>query len=188
MPVATPSQTVGPFYKIGMEWLGTTDLAARASKGERITVSGQLLDADRQPIPDAVLELWQANADGRYAHAEDTQAKPLDPGFHGYGRVGTDPQGRFRFTTIKPGPVPGLGNALQAPHIVVALFMRGVLRHLYTRIYFSDEAANGNDAVLALVEDPERRATLIAKRLGSHSEYRWDIIVQGLGETVFFDC
>jgi protocatechuate 3,4-dioxygenase, alpha subunit len=188
MPVATPSQTVGPFYKIGLDWLSTTDLAATATKGERITVSGQLLDADRQPIPDAVLELWQANADGRYAHAEDTQAKPLDPGFHGYGRVGTDTEGRFRFATIKPGQVPGLGNTLQAPHIVVALFMRGVLRHLYTRIYFSDEAANGSDPVLALVEDSARRATLVAKRLGTQAEYRWDIIVQGAGETVFFDC
>jgi protocatechuate 3,4-dioxygenase alpha subunit len=188
MPVATPPQTVGPFYAIGMNWLTTTDLAQWAKAGERITIGGRLIDADGQGIPDAVLEVWQANAAGRYDHPEDKQAKPLDPGFKGFGRTGTDAEGRFRFTTIKPGAVPGRGNALQAPHIVVALFMRGVLRHLYTRIYFSDEAANANDPVLNLVDEPIRRNTMIAQRDPGKPEYRWNIVVQGTGETVFFDC
>ena len=128
-------------------------------------------------------------AHGRYAHAEDTQDKPRDAGFAGFGRIGTDKDGNFRFTTIKPGAVPGPGNSLQAPHILVALFMRGLLRHLYTRIYFSDEAAaNAADPVLALVDDPARRATLVAQRANGKAEYRWDIAMQGVRETVFLDC
>lgn len=186
MPVPTPSQTVGPFYSLGLNWLQTTDLAAGAKDGERITVTGRLIDADGQGVPDGFLELWQANAHGRYAHAEDRQAKPLDPGFTGYGRVPTDKEGRFRFTTIKPGAVPGPGNTLQAPHIVVAIFMRGVLRHLYTRIYFSD-AENGNDPVLGLIE-AARRNTLVAQRVAGQAEYHWDIQLQGERETVFFDA
>lgn len=186
MPVPTPSQTVGPFYSLGLKWLQTTDLAAKAGAGERITVTGRLIDADGQGVPDGFLELWQANAHGRYAHVEDTQDKPLDPGFAGYGRVPTDSEGRFRFVTIKPGAVPGPGNSLQAPHIVVAIFMRGVLRHLYTRIYFSD-ADNGSDPVLGLIE-AGRRGTLIATRVPGQAEYRWDIQLQGERETVFFDA
>jgi protocatechuate 3,4-dioxygenase alpha subunit len=136
-----------------------------------------------------VLEVWQADAHGRYAHAEDKQDKPRDSGFKGWGRIGTDKDGRFRFVTVKPGAVPGPGNSLQAPHILVALFMRGILRHLYTRIYFSDEAAaNAADPVLGLIEEPARRATLVAQRVNGAAEYRWDIAMQGAGETVFFDC
>jgi protocatechuate 3,4-dioxygenase alpha subunit len=146
-------------------------------------------DGDGAPIPDAVLEVWQADAHGRYAHAEDRQDKPKDAGFTGYGRIGTDKDGVFRFTTVKPGAVPGPGNSLQAPHILVALFMRGLLKHLYTRIYFSDEAAaNATDPVLGLIDDPARRATLIAQRADGTAEYRWDIAMQGNKETVFLDC
>ncbi|HJQ58096.1 MAG TPA: protocatechuate 3,4-dioxygenase subunit alpha [Vineibacter sp.] len=185
----TPSQTVGPYYSIGFNWLATTDLAKDATQGERIVVSGRLTDGDGAPIPDAVLEVWQADANGRYAHAEDKQDRPRDQGFKGYGRIGTDNDGRFRFTTVKPGAVPGPGNSLQAPHILVALFMRGVLRHLYTRIYFSDEAtANAGDPVLGLIDEPARRATLIAQRASGATEYRWDIAMQGANETVFFDA
>jgi protocatechuate 3,4-dioxygenase alpha subunit len=185
----TPSQTVGPFYALGFDWLGTTDLARDATVGTPITISGRITDGDGAPIPDAVLEVWQADANGRYDHAEDRQDKPRDPGFKGFGRIGTDSDGRFTFTTVKPGAVPGPGNTLQAPHIVVALFMRGLLRHLYTRIYFSDEAAaNAADPVLGLVEEPARRATLVAQRDGGSAAYRWDIAMQGDNETVFFDC
>lgn len=184
----TPSQTVGPFYALGLDWLTTVDLAEAATAGERIAISGRITDGDGAPIPDAVIEVWQADANGRYDHAEDTQEKPRDPGFRGFGRIGTDSEGRFAFTTVKPGAVPGPGNTLQAPHIVVAVFMRGLLRHLYTRIYFSDEAtANAADPVLGLVEEPARRTTLIARRDGG-AAYRWDIAMQGDNETVFFDC
>jgi protocatechuate 3,4-dioxygenase alpha subunit len=186
--VPTPSQTVGPFYSIGTTWLHTHDIAGKA-KGERITITGIVTDGDGKPIPDAFLEVWQANAAGKYDHPEDRQDKPVDPGFGGFGRVPTDRDGRFAFTTVKPGAVPGLGNSLQAPHILVAVFMRGMLRHAFTRIYFSDEtAANAGDPVLGLVDDATRRGTLIAARVPGKPEYRWDVVMQGAGETVFFDA
>lgn len=187
-PIPTPSQTVGPYFHLGMAWLNTADLAKNASAGEHIVLTGSVLDGDGNPIPDAILELWQANADGKYAHPDDSQDKPIDPGFSGFGRIPTDKDGRFRFGTIKPGPTPGPGNTLQAPHIVVALFMRGLGKHLYTRIYFSDEAANATDPILGRIAEPARRDTLIARRSADAAEYHWDVIMQGEGETVFFDC
>ncbi len=186
--IPTPSQTVGPYLHLGLAWLNTTDLAKNASAGERIVVAGSVLDGDGTPVPDALLELWQANGYGKYAHPEDTQDKPIVPGFSGFGRIPTDKDGRFRFVTIRPGATPGPGATLQAPHIVVAVFMRGMLKHLYTRIYFSDEAANASDPILGRIEDPVRRDTLIAQRTAGAAEYRWDIIMQGKNETVFFDC
>lgn len=185
----TASQTVGPYLHLGLTPITITDIAKDAGKGEKIVISGRVVDGEGQPIPDALLEFWQANADGKYAHPDDTQDKPLDGKFIGFGRMPTDKEGRFSFTTVKPGAVPGPGNSLQAPHIVVCLFMRGMLKHLYTRIYFSDEnAANANDPVLGLIEDAARRPTLIAERQNGKAEYRWDIVMQGKGETVFFDC
>jgi protocatechuate 3,4-dioxygenase alpha subunit len=186
--IPTPSQTVGPFYSLGTTWLHATDLAKSATAGERITISGTVTDGDGKPVPDAFLEVWQANAHGKYPHPDDPQDKPVDAGFTGFGRVPTDKDGKFRFVTIKPGPVPGLGNSLQAPHILVAVFMRGMLRHAYTRIYFSDEAANASDPVLGLVEDAARRKTLIAERAPGKPDYRWDVVMQGRRETVFFDA
>lgn len=187
--VPTASATVGPYLHIGLVPLSVNDIAKDASKGEKIVISGRVLDGEGQPVPDALIEFWQANADGKYAHPDDTQAKPLDGKFTGFGRVPTDKEGRYSFTTVKPGAVPGPGNSLQAPHIVICLFMRGMLRHLYTRIYFSDEsAANANDPVLGLVEDTARRPTMIAERNAGKAEYRWDIHMQGERETVFFDC
>jgi len=187
--VPTPSQTVGPFFHLGLARPEWGDLTKGGPRGERITVEGRVLDGDGTPVPDAMIELWQANAAGRYNHPEDHQDdKPLDPNFRGYGRVATDAEGRFRIVTIKPGPVPGRGNSLQAPHITVALFMRGVLRHLYTRIYFSDEATNASDPVLGLIEDAARRSTLVAQLVPGKAEYRWNIAMQGAGETVFFDA
>jgi protocatechuate 3,4-dioxygenase alpha subunit len=186
--IPTPSQTVGPYLHLGLTWLNIDDLAKDAPAQDRIVIAGRLVDGDGKPIPDGMLEVWQANASGKYAHPEDRQDKPIDPHFAGYGRIPTDKDGNFRFTTIKPGQVPGLGNTLQAPHIVVAIFMRGLLRHLYTRIYFSDEAANAADPVLGLIEDRARRATIIAQRVPGKAEYRWDIAMQGPNETVFFDA
>ena len=193
---ATTWQTVGPFFKIGLAWLYREDLADANVPGERIEITGRVFDADGQPVPDAVLELWQANSHGKYAHPEDEQDKALDAGFSGFGRIATDDQGRFRFTTIKPGQVPApetSGKAaaawapLQAPHINVSVCTRGLLRRLVTRIYFPDEAANAADFALSKV-DPSRRSTLIAKRsANSPSKFEWDLVLQGPNETVFFD-
>lgn len=193
---ATTWQTVGPFFKIGLAWLYKDNLADAGVPGEHIEITGRVLDGDGNTVPDAVLELWQANSQGKYAHPEDEQNKPLDAGFSGFGRVATDDQGRFRFTTVKPGQVPApalseqnkIASAqLLAPHINVSICTRGLLRRLVTRIYFPEEAANATDFALLQV-DPSRRATLIAKRCAdSSSQFEWDIVLQGCNETVFFD-
>ncbi len=189
--IPTPSQTVGPFFHLGLARAEWSDLAADNPQGQRIAIEGRITDGDGAPVPDAMLEVWQANAAGRYNHPDDDQAdKPLDPHFRGFGRVATDANGRFRLTTIKPGPVPGRGNALQAPHINVALFARGLLIHLYTRIYFADEPANAGDPLLSSIEDGAVRDTLVARRdptAGSLPIYRWNIVMQGDGETAFLD-
>lgn len=185
---ATTSQTVGPFFCIGLDRLNCAELAGPGVAGERVTIEGRVLDADGVGVPDAVIELWQANSHGKYAHPEDTQDKPVDAGFQGYGRIPTDDDGKFRFTTIKPGAVPGPDGQLQAPHIAVSVFMRGLLRRVVTRIYFPDEARNAGDFALGVVE-AERRGTLIARKVaGVEGLLKWDVIMQGPGETVFFDC
>jgi len=185
---ATTSQTVGPFFLIGLERLFVDNLAGPGVSGERIEIEGRVLDADGQGVPDAMLELWQANAHGRYAHPDDTQAKTLEPGFRGYGRVPTAEDGSFHFTTIKPGRVPGPNGKLQAPHIVVSVFMRGLLRRLVTRIYFPEDATNSEDFALNLVES-SRRGTLIARKSPTRvGLLEWNVVLQGSEETVFFDC
>ena len=184
---ATANQTVGPFLHIGLTWLNTDKIAAPSVSGERFTIQGRLLDGDGVGVGDGLIEIWQANAAGKYAHPEDTQKKALDPAFKGFGRIPTSPKGAFRFSTIKPGSVPGPGGVVQAPHLVVAVFMRGQLKHLATRIYFPDEAANAKDPLLQLVP-PARRETLIAKRVaGRKGLLEWNVILQGRAETVFFD-
>ena len=182
--VPTASATVGPYLHIGLVPLAVNDIAKDATKGEKIVITGRILDGEGQPIPDALIEFWQANADGKYAHPEDTQDKALDGKFTGFGRVPTDKEGRYSFATVKPGAVPGPGNTLQAPHIVVAIFARGMLRQVYTRLYFDGEAANAADPILQMVP-ADRRATLIAKKQGN--VWRWDVHMQGDKETVFFD-
>jgi protocatechuate 3,4-dioxygenase alpha subunit len=154
-----------------------------------ISISGRVLDGDGAPVPDALLEIWQANAAGRYDHPDDTRDIPLDPRFSGFGRAGTDAQGSFRFRTIKPGPVPGVGASLQAPHINVSVFARGLLKRLVTRIYFPDEPLNAHDPVLTALPDTARRTTLIAQPIEGESQLdlRFDIVLQGDRETVFFD-
>ena len=188
--IATPSQTVGPFFHISLDRPDWADLTVGHPQGERIVVAGRVIDGDGAPVPDACLELWQANAAGRYAHPDDTRTNtPLDPNFRGFGRVSTDADGNFRFTTIRPGPVPGRGNSLQAPHIAVALFARGLLKQLYTRVYFAGEPLNETDPVLSTIADPMRRQTLIATRSEDAEPATWrlDIVMQGDNETVFFD-
>lgn len=185
---ATTSQTVGPFFTIELTRLKKTDLAGPGLSGERITIAGRVVDADGIGVPDAMLEIWQANRHGKYAHPEDRQNKPIEPGFQGYGRIPTDENGRYSIATIKPGAVPGPDGKAQAPHIVVSVFMRGLLRRLVTRIYFPDDPANAGDFVLNLVE-PARQGTLIAKKIvGQNAALEWNVILQGAEETVFFDC
>jgi protocatechuate 3,4-dioxygenase, alpha subunit len=190
----TPSATVGPFFLFGLvpstyggEDVITNNLVTPDAAGEKIRIEGRVLDGDGAPIPDAMLEIWQADAAGRYAHPADTRALP-NAAFKGFGRSPTDGEGRYAFDTIKPGAVPGPNGRMQAPHIAVNLFSRGVLKQMVSRIYFSDEAANAADPVLELVP-PARRATLIAPREERDGApvYRLDFKLQGDGETVFFE-
>jgi len=187
----TASQTVGPFF-------GPAMLRPDAARnvltedadpaGERIRIEGRVYDGDRLPVPDALVEIWQANAHGRYNHPADSRPLPLEPNFLGFGRSGTDRDGGFWFDTVKPGPVPAGDGAMQAPHIVVSVFARGLLNHVVTRLYFADEPSNAADPVLARVP-PERRATLLAAptRAGGSTIYHFDIVLQGEGETAFFN-
>lgn len=185
----TSSQTIGPFFHHALLRDGQSTLAQPESRGERIVIEGLVTDGAGTPVTDAMIELWQANAAGRYDHPADTQDKPVDPAFHGFGRAQTDRAGIYRFETIRPGAVPGRGNSLQAPHIAVTIFTRGLLNHLATRIYFGDESLNDADPVLALVPDEARRQTLIATPVAGAATktYRFDIRLQGDGETVFFE-
>jgi protocatechuate 3,4-dioxygenase, alpha subunit len=185
-PQQTPSQTVGPFFKPALIRSGLESLITPKSRGERITIEGRILDGDSAGVSDAMIELWQANADGRYDHPDDTQEKLLDPHFHGFGRAATDERGRFRFYTIKPGAVPGPGSILQAPHINVSIFARGLLKRLVTRIYFPGEPLNSSDVVLNEVA-PARRSTLVARIAPQQGVLLFDVVLQGEHETVFFD-
>jgi protocatechuate 3,4-dioxygenase, beta subunit len=183
---ATTSQTVGPFFSIGLRGLERNDLAPAGVAGERVSVEGRVLDGDGAPVPDALLELWQANTSGHYRHPEDARDEPVEPAFHGYGRVPTNEDGRFRFTTVRPGPVPGPTKALQAPHVAVSVFARGLMKRLVTRMYFPGQPENAGDFALRLV-DPRRRKTLVAERC-PEGTLEWNVVLQGPGETVFFDC
>ena len=182
----TSSQTIGPYLDIGLTWLVTDDLTGPGIAGEVFTIEGSVIDADGNPVNDAVIEFWQANSQGRYAHPEDRQAKLVEPEFRGFARVMTDESGRYRLKTIKPGRVPGPESTLQAPHLNVTLMARGLLKQLITRMYFPANAANAEDAVLQRVP-PARRDTLIAQAAaGEASALTWNIVLQGHDETVFF--
>jgi len=185
----TPSQTVGPYFAYGLTarqygydftQLADGHIAREATPGRRVRIVGRVLDGAGEPVEDAMIEVWQADAAGRHPGREAF----ADPhAFHGFGRSGTgaDPHRRFRFDTVKPG-----GHRGQAPHLDVVVFMRGLLLHAYTRLYFPDEPeANAADPVLALVP-PGRRATLIAEAEAG-DVFRFDIVMQGERETVFFD-
>jgi protocatechuate 3,4-dioxygenase, alpha subunit len=182
VPYST-SQTIGPYLRIGLEWMVIEDLAPAGIAGERVRIEGRVIDADGKPVNDAAVEVWQANSHGRYAHPEDARDLPLENAFRGYGRSLTDEKGAFRFHTIKPGRVPGPDGKLQAPHLVITVFMRGLLKQLVTRMYFPDDPANADDPILKLVP-PERRGTLIARKA---NVLEWNLVLQGRDETVFFD-
>ena len=160
-------------------------MAPAGVTGERYIIRGRVIDGDGKSVDDAAVETWQANAHGKYAHPEDTREKLLEADFKGFGRVMTNGQGTFQLSTIKPGPVPGPKDTLQAPHLVVIVFMRGLLKHLVTRVYFPDEPTNAADPILALVP-AERRSTLIACSV-SDGVLEWNVVLQGKNETVFFD-
>jgi protocatechuate 3,4-dioxygenase alpha subunit len=191
--IVTPSQTVGPYYKIGFGPIPA--LTGPEIPGERVTITGRLLDGGGDPVPDGMLETWQANDRGKYAHPEDWQDKQVTPGFTGFGRWIPAQDGTFHIATIRPGPVPYPGTdpdagsrTEQRPHLVVTVFARGLLKHLITRIYFQDDPRLARDPVLRRVKDETRRATLIAQPAGGQpGAYRWDVRLQGPGETVFFD-
>jgi protocatechuate 3,4-dioxygenase, alpha subunit len=184
--LVTASQTVGPYLRIGFLPLLIDDLAPVGTRGERITVRGHLVDGDGKDISDGVLEIWQADSTGRYAHPEDRQGATAPGAFRGFGRILTDGGGMFQFRTIKPGPVAGPEGAQQAPHLAVTLFMRGMLSHVFTRMYFPREPLNVADPVLQRVP-AERRGTLVAAASPDKSILEWNIVMQGSGETVFFD-
>jgi protocatechuate 3,4-dioxygenase alpha subunit len=184
--VPTPSQTVGPFFNIGLPG-DQSEMVEPGAEGA-IVIHGVVYDGQGAPVLDALVELWQANPAGRYDHPDDRREDvPLTEGFRGFGRAETDPQdGSFSFTTLKPGRVPAPGGGLQAPHIAVSVLARGLLKRLATRIYFADEPqANSEDPVLASVE-ADRRPTLMAEPDG-RGGYSFDVRLQGEGETVFFD-
>jgi len=185
------SQTAGPFFRIGLERPKWSDLTADGPAGQKIRIAGNLIDGDGQPVPDGLIEIWQANAAGKYAHPDDRQSKAVDPHFRGFGRACTDAQGRFGFLTVLPGVVAETNGTVQAPHINVSVFSRGLLRRLVTRIYFSDHAGeNAADPLLRSIAQDDVRNTLIARRLDDIAAiptYHFNIVLQGDGETAFLD-
>jgi protocatechuate 3,4-dioxygenase alpha subunit len=197
----TPSQTAGPYVHIGLiPHMAGFDifqnnfdnvLAGADVSGEHITIEGRVIDGTGTLVRDALLEIWQANAQGRYNHPADRQNKPLDQHFRGWGRTGTDfSTGVYTFETIKPGAVPGRDGRIMAPHVNFWIVARGINIGLSTRMYFSDEAAaNADDPVLSGIEQEVRRATLVARRgeRAGKTVYTFDINLQGDNETVFFD-
>jgi protocatechuate 3,4-dioxygenase alpha subunit len=192
----SPSQTAGPYVHIGLtpnfadiKGVYDVDLGKEMltpdTKGERITVSGRIVDGSGAPVTDAVVEVWQADADGAYA-APMAPSSNSTPAFSGWGRQPTNGEGVFTFETIKPGPVAGPNGKPMAPHINLWIVARGINIGLQTRLYFADEAeANASDYVLNKIADPRRRETLIARKDGSR--YVLDVFLQGPNETVFFD-
>jgi len=179
----TASQTLGPFFNYALPSVSDLTGGGKAL-GQRIRLSGRVTDVNRAPVRDALVEIWQANAAGAYAHPLDNDdARPRDPNFSGFGRVLTDSDGGFAFATVMPGPAPFAGNRWQAPHISVAVFAAGLLRRLRTRAYFPGEALNAEDPVLAAV--PVARRPLLIARAGDGG-YRFDIRLRGEDETPFF--
>jgi protocatechuate 3,4-dioxygenase alpha subunit len=188
----TPTQTVGPFYApcLLREDARRNVLVQPETLGERIRITGHILEGGGLPATEVLVETWQANAQGRYNHVADQGPATLDPTFLGFGRTQTDDDGMYWFETIKPGAVPFNDKQMQAPHINLTIMARGLLNHLVTRLYFADESANSVDPVLQLVPE-QRRMTLLAHPAATTEDtiptYRFDIVLQGPDETVFFN-
>jgi protocatechuate 3,4-dioxygenase, alpha subunit len=172
MAIATASQTIGPYWHL-LEDKSWADLTRFGADGEKIRFIGSIIDGDGQPVGDGCVEIWQSDP-------------PASASFPAFGRCGTDAEGKFHFTTVKPGPVRGRGNAQQAPHLAIAVFARGLLKALVTRAYFDGEKLNETEPLLSSIEDPARRRTLIARPVGD-STWRLDIRLQGEGESVFLE-
>ncbi len=190
-PGITPSQTVGPFLAIGLPWPDGPLVVPPGTPGA-ITITGKVLDGAGAPVPDALVETWQADPAARFNHPDDPRgaATPAVAGFRGFGRSATDTDGNYQISTLRPGPLPCPGGGTEAPHLDVSVFARGLLDRVVTRIYFPDEAmANAADPVLGAIPDAARRATLIAATDPDRpaTEFRFDIRLQGERETVFFD-
>ena len=184
----TPSQTVGPYFHLGCTTTHSVAcIAGPDAKGERVRLICRVVDGDGTPVDDAMIEIWQADADGRYNHPADSRAQGRDPACNGFGRLATDAGGICVFDTIKPGRAAGNSGTLQAPHFNVSVFARGVLKRLATRIYFANDPANNIDPILALVPE-ERRSTLMALSDPRHpGAWHFDVRLCGKDETVFFD-
>src|SRR5256885_1706710 len=170
------TRPVGPFFAMRLGESGWADGGAEKAIGGHSTVEGPVREGDGAVVPDSLVEIWQANAAGRYAHPDDHQSKPLDPNFTGYGRAPTDDNGHFAIETVMPGRVPGPDGTLQAPHLLLGILARGILTRLVTRIYFDDEPSTQEDPILALVP-ADRRTTLIAKHTDD-DRYQFDLILQ----------
>ena len=187
--VPTPSQTVGPFFYFGL----TTQercipcIAGPQVKGQRLWLRCRVLDGAGEPLNDAMVEIWQADSQGKYNHPDDPQPGGTEAGCRGFGRMGTDEKGECEFETIKPGRVPGPGGVRQAPHLSVAVFARGMMKQLYTRIYFAGDTSNGDDPVLALVPQDRRESLMATPDPARADAWRFDVRLQGESETVFFD-
>jgi protocatechuate 3,4-dioxygenase, alpha subunit len=178
----TPSQTVGPYYSIGLTWEDGSWVVPEGTPGA-FRIRGRVLDGEGELVPDAIVESWQADPEGRYNHPDDPRGAEA-AGFRGFARAPTIPDGWFEIHTVKPGPVPGPDGTTQAPHLEVSVFARGLLNRVVTRIYFADEGErNAADPVLQRVPE-ERRGTLLAEP--ADDGYRFDVHLQGEGETVFF--
>jgi protocatechuate 3,4-dioxygenase, alpha subunit len=191
MPDVTPSQTVGPFLALGLPWSDGPFVVPKGTPGA-ISITGRVYDVAGDPVPDALVETWQADERSRFDHPDDPRgaARSAVPGFRGFGRCPTDAAGEYRIVTMRPGPLPSPGGGTEAPHLDVSVFARGLLDRLVTRIYFPDEAAaNAADPVLAAIAEPAMRETLIARPAAGcgPGEFRFDIRLRGEGETVFFD-
>lgn len=196
MSKQTPSQTVGPFFSIGLIRGVENVMVNEQTAGERITIEGRVLDGAGEPVLDALVEIWQADANGIFNHESDPRQAQADPHFRGFGRSQTTDDGRFSFRTVRPGAVPAANDdgandasVWQAPHVNVTIFARGMLIHAVTRIYFEDEEANDQDPLLASLPEA-RRQTLVARReqaADGLARYRLDIVLQGENETVFLD-
>jgi protocatechuate 3,4-dioxygenase alpha subunit len=178
----TPSQTIGPFFAVGLPWPDGPEVVADGTPGA-CWIGGRVLDGAGDPVPDALVETWQADPQGRFAHPDDPRG-PADPGFRGFGRCPTDAEGRWAVRTVKPGPLPGLGGGVEAPHLNVSVFARGLLGRLVTRVYFPDEPeANAADPLLGSIPDRAVRDRLVAVADGDR--LRFDIHLQGDQETPF---
>jgi protocatechuate 3,4-dioxygenase, alpha subunit len=186
--VPTASQTAGPFLHLGLTDKGSVGgMVGQTAIGELVRIRIYILDGDGAPVSDAVVEVWQADAQGRYRHPDDLRPTDCDPTWRGFSRLAVDRQGCCAFESVKPGRVPGRGNTVQAPHLNISIFARGLLKQLVTRMYFAGDKSNLADPVLALVPEG-RRETLMAQPDNSHpGSWCFEIRLCGENETVFFD-